>query len=98
MLTMDDARRNGLNACAEKIGKDFLRTHQENSTMACSEMDDVVVSCFVGVNDQPAQLENIDSVTEMVLTSYRNWPYFASCKVNRTDGTISFTECKLPGF
>ena len=98
MLTMDDARRNGLNACAEKIGKDFLRTHQENSTMACSEMDDVVVSCFVGVDDKPAHPENIDSVTEMVLTSYRNWPYFAACKVNRADGTISFTEYKLPSF
>ena len=98
MLTMDDARRIGLKACAEKIGNDFLKAHHENSTMAYSETDDVVVSCFVGVDDKPAHPENIDSVTEMVLTSYRNWPYFASCKVNRTDGTISFTECKLPGF
>lgn len=92
MLTMKEAARIGINACIDKLGRDFVLTNRGNGTSAYGE-EDGSVFCFVGVSDKPWVPESPDA---LVLDNTSHFPYRASCKVRLTDGTMKFGECILP--
>ena len=50
----------------------------------------------MGVDNSPAPDYDITDVEELVLTSMDEWPYYASCNVNMTNGDIQFLHCVLP--
>ena len=54
------------------------------------------MNCFVGVDDSPAPNSDIKDVDELILTSMEEWPYYASCNVNMSNGKIQFLRCVLP--
>lgn len=95
MLTENEAKKIGIRACIDKIGYEFCKAHNDNSTSAYGVVDDVM-ECFVGINDAPAHEYDIEKVEYLILTSKKDWPYFAHCDVDMTTGEITFGECKIP--
>lgn len=92
MLTIKEAARIGINACIDKLGRDFVLAHRDNGSSAYGESDGGVF-CFVGVDDKPWVSESADSI---ILDSTSQFSYRASCNVRLTDGTVDFVECVLP--
>mgnify|MGYP007102052686 FL=1 len=92
MLTFEEARKIGVDACIDLIGRDFMQKHRNNSSSGYGDVDDYAY-CFVGVSDQPVSFG-----TELWLTSgpEHQFPYQASCKVFYKDGEIEFFDCILP--
>ncbi len=92
MLNIEAARKIGINACIDKIGRDFVLAHKDSSTTAYGESDDGVF-CFVGVDDRH-NLQEQEGV--LLLDSHSEFPYRASCNVNLANGVPHFIECVLP--
>lgn len=92
MLTVKEAAEIGINACIDKLGRDFVLTNRDNGTSAYGENDGVVF-CFVGVDDKPWVSERSDT---LVLDSTSQFPYRASCNVCLADGAMKFIEYVLP--
>ena len=91
MLTYEKARQIGVDACIEKLGRDFVTKHQETSSSGFGDRGDHAF-CFVGVDDRPEQIME----DELVLTSNGKFPYMARCNVRYSDGQIEFLDCVLP--
>lgn len=92
MLDDKVARKIGINACIDKLGREFVLAHKERATAAYGKNESGVF-CFVGVGDGSA-FENNDNA--LILDSCSAFPYRASCNVSLCDGTVSFIECVLP--
>lgn len=92
MLTVKEAKKIGIRACIDAIGYAFCKKHADNGTLYGDE--DGIVYCYVGVSDEPAPECDISKVDRLVLTSVGEWPYYASCHVDRTDGRIEMLEVK----
>ena len=91
MITYEKAREMGVDACIDKLGRDFVMKHRDTSSSAYGDRGDHVY-CFVGVDDKPApKMDN-----GLVLTSDTNFPYVARCTVSYSDGKIEFLDCVLP--
>ena len=70
MLTLNEARMIGKNACIEKIGKEFYEKYKETSTTAYGDfIEDGVVFCYVGVDDRPINME----ASEVLVLSSKEW-------------------------
>ena len=95
MLTFDEAKKKGIRACVDKIGYEFCKKHNDNSTSAYGEVDGIM-ECFVGVSDEPTHEYNLEEVESLKLTSVNDWPYFANCDVDMRTGEITFGDCKIP--
>lgn len=95
MLSFDMARKIGINACIDKIGRDFVLAHKDTATSAWGEGEtENSVFCFVGVDDAPAE-----PLPEGVLQldgEGSRWPYHASCLVSLVNGATIFQECVSP--
>lgn len=93
MLTYEEARKIGIYACIDKLGKDFVDRYRETSCSAYGDMEDHAV-CFVGVSDQEDDLTR----KQIILSSSpeSRFPYMASCDVGYEDGKVTFLECILP--
>ncbi len=92
MLTYDEARKIGINACIDRLGRDFVSKHRDNASSAFGDRIDHAY-CFVGVSDQP-ETQMTDGLR---LTSENDrFPYVARCKVAYDTGKITFLECILP--
>lgn len=89
MLTVDVARKIGLNACIDKLGRDSVLAHKDTSTSAYGETDDAVF-CFVGVDTHSRPYGRL------VLDNHSKFPYRVSCHVNLATGTTEFVECVIP--
>lgn len=92
MLNFDEAKRIGINACIDRLGRDFVRAHKDVATSAYSEGDGSVF-CFVGV-DHRHTAWNQEGV--LTLDSRSEFPYRASCNVDLANGRPSFIECVTP--
>ena len=92
MLNMDTARKIGVNACIDKLGRNYVLTHKDSAASAYGQTPNGVF-CFVGVGDvASAPLpENV-----LVLDSMSKFPYHASCIVDLHSGIPAFRECVLP--
>lgn len=91
MLTYEGARKIGVEACIDKLGRDFVMKHRDTSCSAYGDRGDHVY-CFVGVSDIPLP----EMKDELVLTSDSKFPYTARCNVDYLDGKIEFLDCILP--
>ena len=91
MITIDKAKKIGLNACIDKLGREFVEKYQESSSSAFGDRGDYLY-CFLGVNNQP-ETRNGEG---LLLTSDSQFPYVARCKVDYEDGRVSFLECVIP--
>ncbi len=94
MLTYEAEKKLGIDACVEKLGKDFVRLHKDTSCAGYGDADDYAF-CYVGVDDRP---EPEWDEAEVVLDDNPNskFPYLASCNVWYDDGKIEFQDCVLP--
>lgn len=92
MLTVEAAKKIGIHACIEKLGRGFVLAHREHATSAYGESENGVF-CFVGVDDD-CKSQNRDGV--LILDSHSEFPYRASCNISLTDGTPHFIECVVP--
>ena len=93
MLTYEEAKKIGVNACVEKLGRDFVMKYKNTSCSAYGD-DKTHAFCFVGVNTEPDPPYREDD--PLVLDGGSDWPYKASCNVWYQDGRIEFFDCKLP--
>ena len=92
MLNEKEAIRLGLNACVDKMGRDFVLSHKDEAVMSYGKVDDDIL-CFLGVgNAKPNQYDG----KNLVLDSTSKFQYYVNCKVNLLDGTKIFTNCELP--
>ncbi|MEZ3487296.1 MAG: hypothetical protein K1W22_12105 [Lachnospiraceae bacterium] len=93
LLTYEEAKKIGIHACIDKLGRDFVRKYRETSCSAYGDMEDFAY-CFVGVSNIADDLTN----PSIVLSSApeAQFPYIASCNVEYADGKITFLECILP--
>lgn len=89
MLSVKEAAQIGINGCIDKIGRAFVILNRNNSTSAYGECENNQVYCYVGVDDAPYLAK---SITDLILDNVSHFPYYASCKVSRVDGTISFLD------
>ena len=48
MLNMDTARKIGVNACIDKLGRNYVLTHKDSAASAYGQTPDGMF-CFVGV-------------------------------------------------
>lgn len=94
MLTIKEAARIGINACIDKIGRDFVLANRENGTSGYGENEEKhCVYCYVGVDDKP-YVSKHPGILE--LDSESRFPYYASCNVSLTDGAMTFINYALP--
>ena len=94
MLTVEAARKVGINACIDKIGRDFVQKYKDSSVYAYGDVEsEGSVFCFVGVDDSP-QAPAQEGVLE--LDSQSKFPYRASCIVSLANGVATFKECVKP--
>lgn len=91
MISYETARKIGIDACIDKLGREFVMKHRDFSSSADGDRGDHVY-CFVGVSDK----EDVGMMDELVLTSDDKFPYVARCNVSYEDGEISFLDCVLP--
>ena len=92
MLNVEAAKKIGIRACIDKLGREFVLAHRESAASAYGECDEGVF-CFVGVDDGDIS-QNTDR--RLVLDSHSEFPYRASCNVSLEDGTPTFLECVVP--
>nr|WP_302141082.1 hypothetical protein [uncultured Schaedlerella sp.] len=95
MLTFEEARKIGLDACAEKLGRNFVRKYAGTSSTAYGDAEDHVY-CFIGVSDQPRKPYQEGDKIILSSAPEDQFPYMASCNVWYENGKIEFLECILP--
>ena len=92
MLTFEKAKEIGLNACIDKLGRDFVERYAESTSSAYGDDGEGNAFCFVGVDDKPNSTYN----GTLSLTSKDEFPYRASCLVSMATGVATFLDCVLP--
>lgn len=91
MITYEKARKIGVDACIDKLGREFVMKYKDRSSSAYGDRGDHAY-CFVGVDNSIEDHEN----SQLILTSNNGFPFRASCNVRYKDGEIEFLECILP--
>ncbi len=86
MLSILQAKKLGINACIDKIGRELCEKYSDRSASSYGQYGDVV-NCFVGLSTTSFHSENIDN---LVLTEEKQWDYFAECSVDLYSGEIIF--------
>ena len=95
MLTFSEAREIGVNACIDRLGREFVEKYRDNACNAFADVEDHVF-CFVGVDDrQPRQFLEDEPLT-LDDRQGNEFPYRVSCNVKYSDGKIEFVDCVLP--
>ena len=92
MLSVEAARKIGIQACIDKLGRTFVAAHRESATSAYGENENGVF-CFVGVDDG-GKSQNRAGL--LVLDSHSEFPYHVSCNISLTDGIPHFLDCVVP--
>lgn len=92
MLTFEDAKRIGLNACIEKLGREFVNKYADSTSSAYGDDGEGNAFCFVGVDNRPQK----PYTGTLTLSRREKFPYRASCKVSMSNGSTVFYDCVLP--
>lgn len=92
MLSIESAKEIGINACIDKLRRDFVLAHRDSAASAYGENDGSVF-CFVGVDDRCSRPMPAGT---LILDSRSSFSYRASCNVDLTDGKPTFIECIRP--
>ena len=87
----ETARQIGINACIDRLGRDFVAEHKDKatSTWGAGYGD---MFCFVGVDADRRE----ESDVSLILDSTSRFPYRASCVVSLKDGTVTWREVVVP--
>ena len=91
MLTYEKARKIGIHACMEKLGRSFVEARRETACSGYGDRSDHVF-CFVGVDDRPIP----EMGENLILDLNSEFPYMACCNVRYSDGHVDFLKCSLP--
>lgn len=89
MITVEEAKNIGIQACIKKLGAKFVKDNAGNSSAGYGKRKESVY-CFVGVDDSAT-----DKSQGLLLDSVK-FPYRVSCEVSLIDGAITFLECIVP--
>lgn len=92
MLKLETARKIGMTACIDKLGRDFVLANRNMMTSAYGESEDGLF-CFVGVTS--AQTATVTH-KHLILDSQSQFQYRVSCNVDLQNGEPTFIECVLP--
>ena len=97
MLAADEAKKIGIRACIDAIGRKFYEKHGDNSVYSYGQ-NDGWMNCFVGVSDQPdpSPKYKLSEMSSFTLTDGNNWPYYAFCDVDMESGKAVLGEVKSP--
>ena len=91
MITFEQARRAGIDACIDRLGREFVTKHRETACSAYGDRGDYVY-CFVGVSDKPYE----KVYDGLVLDGGSKFPFVARCTVSYVDGSIDYLDSVLP--
>ena len=91
MLDLETARMIALNACLDKLGRDFVFENRDYATSGFGESE-YGVFCFIGVDI----IKESNKKCTLLLDSCSQFTYRASCHVNFLDGIPTFIECVVP--
>lgn len=91
MLTFEQAKRIGLDACIDRLGRDFFMKYRDASCPGYGDMEDRAY-CFMGVDNREVGHDE----EKLILTSNNPFPYIASCTVRYSDGAIEFLQYVTP--
>lgn len=92
MLTFEEAKVIGFNACVDKLGRDFCRQYKDSAVTAYGLEEDEAY-CFVGIDNRKSRYEQMEN---LVLTSDTSFPCRASCNVNLKTGVTDYLEVVKP--
>lgn len=92
MLNLDTARKIGIDACIDKLGRDFVIANQDNASSGYGETEEGMY-CVVCVTDEPGP-ELPPGVLQ--LDGGPPWKYRASCIVNLENGALTFMDVVCP--
>ena len=95
MLTAEEAKKIGIRACIEKLGYDFCKQHEDTAVCSYGE-ENGKMTCYVGIDDKPEQLDDVENMKSIILDDAEYMPYYANCEVDMQDGSIVFLDCCLP--
>ena len=98
MLTVDEAKIIGRDACIDKLGRAFVEKYKENSVAAYGDFsDEGIVFCYVGVSDKIYE-DRYSGCLVLTESQDSKMPFGVSCNAWLEDGGIEYLECKLPSF
>lgn len=84
MLSIEEARKIAINACIDKLGKDFVEKYKDSSVFAIGVWDGQVY-CYIGVNSK-----NIEINPKRLLLDEEKFENSISCLVDLETGNISY--------
>lgn len=90
MLSIEKARKKGINACIDLLGREFCLEHEDNSLSGYGEPDNGLMRCFVSVDDEPS-IE-----TEQHYVGGEPMPYRAFVDVDMETGEILVVDIITP--
>lgn len=90
MITIEEARKIGINACIDKIGRDIVLANRDNCATGYGEEYDGKIFCFVAVSTRPPRKEKLPRI--LILDSTSRFDYEAGCNVSLKDGSIEFIK------
>lgn len=93
MFTFEQAKRIGVDACVDKLGKEFVQRNNSGSCVGYADVDEYAF-CYVGINDRPRQDWNGETI--VLDGNGSKFPYMVSCKVWYNDGNVEFMDCIVP--
>ncbi len=93
MLTFEEAKRIGVDACIERLGRDFVNRYKDSSCSAYADMEEYAY-CFLGVDNSPDR----NDMRNVRLTENDSFPYIARCTVRYRDGNIDYLDCVSPTY
>lgn len=91
MLTFEEAKKIGVDACVELLGRDFVNKYKDSSCPAYADMEEYAF-CFLGVDNSPSR----NDMQGVKLTSSDSFPFVARCTVKYSDGSVNYLDCVLP--
>lgn len=94
MLNYEEAIKIGIRECINKIGKDFIEVHGDNTCIGYGDADEYAF-CYVGVSDVPDKKRKGNKII-LTADERKKFPYVATCNVWYEDGKVEFNDCVLP--
>lgn len=96
MISFEQAKQIGIQACIDKIGRELVQAHKDTTCFASGNVGDHMF-CFVGVNTKP----DPDPVGRPLVLDGEDeeslrFEFLANCLVSYEDGEVRFLKCILP--
>ena len=89
MLSVVEAKKKGIEACMDALGRDFCMEHKDNALSGYEEPINDVMRCFVTVSDSPPNNDSHEVGGEPM-------PYQAFIDVDMKTGNTILVELIAP--